>query len=338
MADFLHFKGARSVTRQQGSEMRLRRPQRGGDTFQTKRWWGKSNIAIYVQAAIFHVESSIGDLNLVIPLDPKTTELSIRHQGDGNFTFSNYHGVERCAVFSADRRTLYTEYQFPKISAGSILKRIVTPLPSPILTSEIGTVSIAGDATPQAGTASTYSATIDGNAGNLSYAWSTTDPILFVDLSSNMIIRGQGTNTIEVDFGNTNPVIVACTVTSTDENVIDSPQTGTLYTNPVANFAAQVSTAVQSFVVTVNNGEYELDGVANAAITANAGDTLHFDVSDSSMSGHPLKIYTDASKRTQVTVGFEQQGDDIIFTPPIPGTLDYQCENHADMGGTITIS
>ena len=90
--------------------------------------------------------------------------------------------------------------------------------------------------------------------------------------------------------------------------------------------------------VTVNSGNYELDGVANAGIAGAAGDTFHFDLSDASNSGHPLKIYADAGKVTEVTVGVEQDGTDLLFTRPIAGTFYYQCENHADMGGQIVIS
>ena len=106
----------------------------------------------------------------------------------------------------------------------------------------------------------------------------------------------------------------------------------------VPTFAERVAAANFSYVVTEDSGEFELDGVANAGIAGAAGDTFYFDLSDASLSGHPFKIYTDSSKTTEVTVGVEQQGTDLLFEPPIAGTFSYQCANHEDMGGTITIT
>ena len=38
------------------------------------------------------------------------------------------------------------------------------------------------------------------------------------------------------------------------------------------------------------------------------------------------------------TVGIEQEGTDLLFTPPIAGSFSYQCANHAAMGGDITVN
>ena len=114
------------------------------------------------------------------------------------------------------------------------------------------------------------------------------------------------------------------------KNVIKSATTGDL--------TSEMTLSVYTATVTVANGEFELDGVANAGIAGSAGDTIHFDLSDASNAGHPLKIYADAGKVTEVTVGVSQEGDDLLFTPPIAGMFYYQCENHADMGGQIVIS
>ena len=66
--------------------------------------------------------------------------------------------------------------------------------------------------------------------------------------------------------------------------------------------------------------------------------TAPFDLSDASLSGHPFRIYTDSSRTTQVTVGIEQEGTDLLFTPPIAGSFSYQCASHAGMGGDITVN
>ena len=103
-------------------------------------------------------------------------------------------------------------------------------------------------------------------------------------------------------------------------------------------FVERVEDANFSYAVTVDSGEFELNGVANAGVAGAVGDIFHFDLSDASNSGHPFKIYTDSSKTTEITVGIEQQGTDLLFEPPIAGTFSYQCANHEDMGGTITIT
>ena len=103
-------------------------------------------------------------------------------------------------------------------------------------------------------------------------------------------------------------------------------------------FVERVEDANFTYAVTVADGDFELNGVANAGVAGAVGDIFYFDLSDASNSGHPFKIYTDSSKTTEVTVGVEQQGTDLLFEPPIAGTFSYQCANHADMGGTITVS
>jgi len=252
MADFLRFKGAKSVTKQTGNEMRLRRPPNGGDTWQTKRWWGGKGKVVYITAAIFNVTTSGDDLQLVIPTDNETTAVTIRHDGDGNFTFSDYRGIDRIAVYNADRSSLLTEYQFPRISGGSVLKRTVAAVAAPVV------------APP-------------------------------------------------------------------------APEPPAPAPPAEPTFAEKVADAAYTYAVTVDNGVYELDGVAQAEVTADVGEGIVFDFS--AVSGnHPLAIFTDSTKTTPVTVGVEEENGVLYFEPPIAGSFSYQCINHADMGGDITIS
>mgnify|MGYP000907119949 CR=1 FL=1 len=96
--------------------------------------------------------------------------------------------------------------------------------------------------------------------------------------------------------------------------------------------------------VTVSGGVFYLDGVQQPSLTLEEGKTYSFDQSDSSNSGHPLKIYDDANKTTEITVGVEIIGTPgsadsyTRFTPSTTGTFSYQCEVHAAMGGDITVS
>ena len=52
----------------------------------------------------------------------------------GNFTFPKCR-LERIAVVSADTTEVLVEYQFSKISGGSVLKRTLAGLPQPVQTS-----------------------------------------------------------------------------------------------------------------------------------------------------------------------------------------------------------
>ena len=56
--------------------------------------------------------------------------LEIRHDGFGNFTFP-IAKVERIGVVAEDSTELLVEYQFSKISGGSVLKRTLRGIPKP---------------------------------------------------------------------------------------------------------------------------------------------------------------------------------------------------------------
>ena len=110
-------------------------------------------------------------------------------------------------------------------------------------------------------------------------------------------------------------------------------------------FAERVADATFTYTVGVNNigdeetpiNVYTLNGVDGPGIAGSVGDSFYFDFS-AVAGNHPLAIFTDASKTTPVTVGVYSEGDALVFEPPIAGTFSYQCINHANMGGTITIS
>ena len=254
MADSLRLKGAKHVIKHTGDEMKLRRPKRGGDVHQVPTWWALKKTVTYTGAAIFDVSSTIGSLALVVPVDAESTDLSIKHNGDGTFMFPHKRGVDRVAVMSADLKVFYVEYQFSKISGGPTLKRTVNALPAPPAEPEV--------------------------------------------------------------------VVV-----------------------PEPTFAERVADATFTYTVGVNNigdeetpiNVYTLNGVDGPGIAGSVGDSFYFDFS-AVAGNHPLAIFTDASKTTPVTVGVYSEGDALVFEPPIAGTFSYQCINHANMGGTITVS
>ena len=110
-------------------------------------------------------------------------------------------------------------------------------------------------------------------------------------------------------------------------------------------FAERVADATFSYTVGVNNigdaetpvNVYTLNGVDGPDIAGSVGDSFYFDFS-AVAGNHPLAIFTDASKTTPVTVGVYTEGDALVFEPPIAGTFNYECINHSNMGGTITVS
>ena len=263
MADSLRLKGAKSITKQTGDELKLRRPKRGGDMHLVPTWWALKKTVTYTNAAVFDVTSSVGPLLLVVPVDPETTDISIKHNGDGTFQFPHKRGVDRVAVMSADMKTFYVEYQFSKISGSPTLKRTVNALPAP--------------PAPEA------------------------------------------------------------VVVPEPEPEPEPPAEPT--------FAERVADATFTYTVNINNlgtaelpqRVYTLNGVDGPGIAGSVGDSFYFDFS-AVAGNHPLAIFTDASKTTPVTVGVYTEGDALVFEPPITGTFSYQCINHADMGGTITVS
>lgn len=134
MADKLIYKGGASVVDQTSDEFRLELPKRGGSVHRFPRWWNKKGTIAYIEVAIFCVYMTNGQkIRLVVPhTDPGMT-FEIRHDGNGNFTFPqvNKGAIERVGVFAYDTNQLLVEYQFSKISGGSVLKRSLAPLPTP---------------------------------------------------------------------------------------------------------------------------------------------------------------------------------------------------------------
>ena len=95
---------------------------------------------------------------------------------------------------------------------------------------------------------------------------------------------------------------------------------------------------VMEMTVTVSSFKYFIDGLQQGTITLYKGFTYNFDLS-SVPSSHPFKIGTSANGN-QYTSGVSTSGNIMSFTVPLdaPSTLYYYCQNHSNMGGTITIN
>ena len=344
MADSISFIGAKTVRNQTGNQITLLRPKRGGDTHRIKSWWHKGRNAVYIDCALFQVELDNGTyVQLALPL-AETTRVKFTSVGDGNFTFNkDFIGLDRAAVIDPVTGELIYEYQFPKISGGSILKRTVGTLPTPAadpvvftgFTTLTGTAQVGEDVTI---TAATYTGGDNVSAVQVQLQKSANGTDGWAGFSSwenspATVTLGQNVDG-EYARGVTRVIDDNGTSTKLSENVV----------GPIAAaaFATALASATASFAVTVvdDNGSdvYALDGSNQINVNGAANETIHFDLSDASNSGHTFKIYADAGRLTEVTVGIAQEGTDLLFTPPITGTFYYACAAHAGMGGVIVIS
>ena len=329
MSDSLTLKGAKDVRNQKGSELQLVRPLRGGDFHQIKRWWNtKGNSTVYASCSVFKVTTADGVVNLALDTQ-EVSNIRIDHDGSFNFSFFNISQIDRAALFTQDFEII-EHYMFPKIAKGPVTTVVppgaaTRPTPAPPAPT-IGTVTLTGEQAPIDGATETYTVTKTGDASP-TYVLTSSDANDTVS-GLDVTYSGAGTRTL--------------TVTATDAAASDNPVTATLAINATVLFSTRVANADLSVAVTVadtgNGNKYQIDGVEQDGIVATVGSTVHFDLSDASLVGHPFGIYTDSTKTTPVTVGIEQDGDDLLFTPPIAGTFSYQCGSHANMGGTITVS
>lgn len=140
-----------------------------------------------------------------------------------------------------------------------------------------------------------------------------------------------------VSFGGT-------VVTPTDATV-----SGVSATASVGTVSVSVSGSIaQTFTVTVQSyygaNKYYIDGSRQATVTLSEGSTYRFDQSDSSNSGHPLRLSATSDGThaggSEYTTGVTTNGTpgssgaytQITVASGAP-TLYYYCTNHSGMGG-----
>lgn len=341
MEDRLVYKGGNTVINQTGSSLQLINPPRGRSLHRFPRWWNKKPSIVYVDCAIFKVKFENGSVyRLVIPASGQGNILEIRHDGNGNFTFPVSKNIERCALVSELDTTLYVEYQFSKISGGSVLKRTVNSFPkvlrfeqAPEITGEL----LEGQrikATP-----AQYTGGIDIVLSQ-SILQSKSDT-KWVDVHSNKTHSSTTYPLSEKDVDKSFRLLTQV-VDSHGMHTSISPEVG-----PVGSIQPTIDELVEKanrvYVVTVdlnesNDDVYHLDGEAQQPVQLNAGETIAFDLRHPSVSHTDFQIYVDSQKTLKLSVGVEFNNEYFIFTPPIGGTFSYQSSNDRALGGEITVS
>ena len=139
------------------------------------------------------------------------------------------------------------------------------------------------------------------------------------------------------------------TTTATNNANITTVAGGIANVNSVAGNAANINSVAniiggtQTFVVTEAGGVFVIDGANNPALTLIKGFTYTFDVSDNSVSGHPLAFKDSGGSAftTGVTVNGTAgtAGATVVIAVPASGTQParYYCTTHGNgMGNTIT--
>ena len=141
MADKLTYKGGATVVGHTGTEIELVRPSKGS-MHRFPRWWNKKGTVAYIECAIFKVTLASGlVVRLVVPASGGAQTFEIRHDGNGNFTFPIKGSTERVAVIAEGSSTIYREYQFSKISGGSVLTRTLNAYPDAVAFSDSGSIT-----------------------------------------------------------------------------------------------------------------------------------------------------------------------------------------------------
>ena len=130
---------------------------------------------------------------------------------------------------------------------------------------------------------------------------------------------------------------------------------GSLYGDNIYNGITVRNSATNLYVVTAianpgsppPNSVYQLGGITQQALTLIKGNTYRFDISDSSLSTHPLEFLTSSgggldfqhySIQKVGTEGTAESFVDLVILPSAPTeTIKYDCGNHPNMGANISV-
>ena len=159
------------------------------------------------------------------------------------------------------------------------------------------------------------------------------------------ILTGVGTTPSDIPSGqdfNSDDTIIGINMANTNANAITA---SCFLTSSVLTYGSDFA-----FTVTVNSGNFLLDGQTKPAITLYRGFTYTFDVSSSTISSgsHVFAFATEAdgANNSGYTTGVTSSGSQgspnatisLEVTDSTPATLYYYCTAHSGMGNSITMS
>ena len=134
------------------------------------------------------------------------------------------------------------------------------------------------------------------------------------------------------------------TTTSSTTTVPETTTTSSTTTTTTSSTTTTTVPEITNITVTVSNdgsgSEYYLNGSKGATINVSNGTKYRFDQSDSSNSGHPLRI-SNSQEGSQYTLNVTTYGTpgnsgaytEIEITAETPSTLYIYCSYHFGMGG-----
>ena len=114
------------------------------------------------------------------------------------------------------------------------------------------------------------------------------------------------------------------------------------HTDVIYKYPYQIAAPVE-YEVTVSGGKFYINGSLPERLTFVQGQKYRFTQEDASNAGHPLLIYSNAAKDTEVTARVIMAGTPgsagayTEFTPGAVGEVSFQCSAHDSMGGYINV-
>tara|TARA_R100001510_G_scaffold23489_1_gene20645 strand:- start:639 stop:5048 length:4410 start_codon:yes stop_codon:yes gene_type:complete len=156
-----------------------------------------------------------------------------------------------------------------------------------------------------------------------------------------------------VSDASVSPTLVELSSGATSQDIVIAP-TNTHFINPynivvgtssLSSLNTGAITGTETIPVKVVNysagNKYTLNGIRQESIALTVGKTYIFDQSDSSNSGHPLRLSTTSNGThgggTEYTTGVTTTSTQtqIVVSSSTPSPLYYYCSNHSGMGGNI---